>query len=254
MGNLKVDIIPCLSDNYSYIVSDGNQALVIDPSESKPIINFLEKNNLELKFVLNTHHHFDHVGGNLELKNKYNILIAGNANDKERIPGIDILLNENEKFNFNMNSIEIINVPGHTSECIAFYIKNENIIFTGDSIFSLGCGRLFEGSPQQMWNSICKIKRLPNNTKIYCGHEYTHSNLNFCLEHDPNNTHLKDKKIDIEKKLNSKQPTIPSTIADEIKTNIFLRCDDSKIKHGLGLKDSPDVEVFSKLRDLKDSF
>ena len=118
----------------------------------------------------------------------------------------------------------------------------------------MGCGRIFEGTHEEMFHSLNKIKNLPPDTKIYCGHEYTNSNLNFCLKHDPKNTHLKDKKIDIEKKLNSNQPTIPSTIADEIKMNIFLRCDDPEIKHGLGLKDSTDVEVFSKLRDLKDSF
>ena len=113
---------------------------------------------------------------------------------------------------------------------------------------------MFEGTHEEMFNSLNKIKNLPPDTKIYCGHEYTNSNLSFCLEYDPKNTHLKNKKIDIEKKLSSNQPTIPSTIADEIKTNIFLRCDDPEIKHSLGLKDSSDVEVFSKLRDLKDSF
>ena len=253
MGNLKVDIIPCLSDNYSYIVSDGNQALVIDPSESKPIINFLEKNNLELKFVLNTHHHFDHVGGNLELKNKYNILIAGNANDKERIPGIDILLNENEKLNFNMNSIEIINVPGHTSECIAFYIKNENIIFTGDSIFSLGCGRLFEGSPQQMWNSICKIKRLPNNTKIYCGHEYTMSNAKF-IQSINNNTQIKLKINEIEDLRAKDIPTIPTTVGDEKELNIFFQADQDNIKSLLSKDFLTDEEAFKIMRSAKDVF
>ena len=164
------------------------------------------------------------------------------------------MLEENQKHKIGNLEFQVIYIQGHTKDHIAFYFKKEKIAFTGDTLFSLGCGRVFEGTHEEMFNSLNKIKNLPPDTKIYCGHEYTHSNLNFCLEHDPNNTHLKDKKIDIEKKLNSKQPTIPSTIADEIKTNIFLRCDDPEIKQGLGLKDSSDVEVFSKLRDLKDSF
>ena len=125
MKDFNINIIPCLNDNYSYVISVGKDALVIDPSESKPIINFIEKNNLELKFILNTHHHFDHVGGNLELKDKYNLLIAGNENDKKRIPGIDIFLNETEKFVFNSHEFQVINTPGHTSDCISFYVKSK---------------------------------------------------------------------------------------------------------------------------------
>ena len=250
-----IEIIPCLSDNYSYLIFEKttNTISIIDPSEFNACDQVIRKYK-KLDYILNTHHHADHVGANLELKKKYNSKILGSNSDKNRIPGIDILLEENQKHKIGNLEFEVIFIPGHTKGHIAFYFKKEKIAFTGDTLFSLGCGRVFEGTHEEMFNSLNKIKNLPPDTKIYCGHEYTHSNLNFCLEHDPNNTHLKDKKIDIEKKLNSKQPTIPSTIADEIKTNIFLRCDDSEIKHGLGLKDSPDVEVFSKLRDLKDSF
>ena len=164
------------------------------------------------------------------------------------------MLEENQKHKIGNLEFKVIFIPGHTKGHIAFFFEKEKIAFTGDTLFSLGCGRVFEGTHEEMFNSLNKIKNLPPDTKVYCGHEYTKSNLNFCLEYDPNNTHLKDKKIDIDKKLSSNQPTIPSTIADEIKTNIFLRCNDPEIKHRLGLKDSSDVEVFSKLRDLKDSF
>lgn len=250
-----VEIIPCLSDNYSYLIHEKETGTVsiVDPSEFNACNKIINKYK-KLDFILNTHHHADHVGANLELKKKYNSKILGSSSDKNRIPGIDISLEENQKHKIGNLEFEVIFIPGHTKGHIAFFFKKEKIAFTGDTLFSLGCGRVFEGTHEEMFNSLNKIKNLPPDTKIYCGHEYTNSNLNFCLKYDPKNTHLKDKKIDIEKKLNSNQPTIPSTIADEIKTNIFLRCNDPEIKHGLGLKDSSDVEVFSKLRDLKDSF
>ena len=250
-----IDIIPCLSDNFSYLIHDkeSDKISIVDPAEYKACDNVIKKYK-KLDFILNTHHHADHVDGNLELKKKYNSKILGFELDKDRIPGIDILLKEGQKHKIGELEFEVIFVPGHTRGHVAFFFFKEKIVFTGDTLFSLGCGRVFEGTHEEMFNSLNKIKNLPLDTKIYCGHEYTNSNLNFCLKHDPKNIYLKDKKIDIEKKLNSNQPTIPSTIADEIKTNIFLRCDDPEIKQSLGLKDSSDVEVFSKLRDLKDSF
>ena len=250
-----VEIIRCLSDNYSYVIyeKETNTVSIVDPSEFEACDKVLNKYK-KLDFILNTHHHADHVGANLELKKKYNSKILGSSSDKNRIPGIDISLEENQKHKIGNLEFEVIFIPGHTKGHIAFFFKKEKIAFTGDTLFSLGCGRVFEGTYEEMFNSLNKIKNLPPDTKIYCGHEYTNSNLNFCLKYDPKNTHLKNKKIDIEQKLSSNQPTIPSTIADEIKTNIFLRCDDSEIKQSLGLKESSDVEVFSKLRDLKDSF
>ena len=250
-----VEIIPCLSDNYSYLIyeKETNTVSIIDPSEFEACDKIIKKYK-KLDYIFNTHHHADHVDGNLKLKDKYNSKILGFYLDKDRIPGINILLKENKKHKIGNLDFEVIFTPGHTKGHVAFFFTKEKVIFTGDTLFSLGCGRVFEGTHEEMFNSLNKIKNLPLDTKIYCGHEYTNSNLNFCLKHDPNNTHLKDKEIDIKKKLNSNHPTIPSTIADEIKTNIFLRCDDPEIKHGLGLKDSSDVEVFSKLRDLKDTF
>ena len=253
---MKVEIIKCLKDNFSYLLINekSNNACVVDPSEPDPIIDFIQKKNINLKYILNTHHHYDHVGGNNDLKKRYGSKIVGFKDDKDRIPKIDILVEDNQIWTYEDFESKIFHIPGHTSGHICFYFEKEKIAFTGDTLFSLGCGRVFEGTHEEMFNSLNKIKNLPPDTKVYCGHEYTKSNLNFCLEYDSNNPHLKDKKIDIDKKLSSNQPTIPSTIADEIKTNIFLRCNDPEIKHRLGLKDSSDVEVFSKLRDLKDSF
>ena len=169
-------------------------------------------------------HHADHVGANIELKKKYNCKILGSNSDKDRIPGIDIFLKENQKQKIGNLEFEVIFIPGHTKGHIAFFFRKEKIAFTGDTLFSLGCGRVFEGTHEEMFNSLNKIKNLPHDTKIYCGHEYTKTNLNFCLMYDATNTLLKEKQVDILKKLNSNQPTIPSTLSQEIETNIFLRC------------------------------
>ena len=250
-----IEIVPCLSDNYSYVIyeKETNTISIVDPAEFDACDKVINKYK-KLDFILNTHHHADHVGANLELKRKYNSKILGSDLDKKRIPGIDILLKENQKQKIGNLEFEVIYIPGHTKGHIAFFFNKEKVAFTGDTLFSLGCGRIFEGTHEEMFNSLNKIKNLPPDTKIYCGHEYTKSNLNFCLAYDTNNTFLKEREIDILKKLNSNKPTIPSTLDQEIKTNIFLRCNDPEIKYTLGLNDSSEVEVFSKLRDLKDTF
>ena len=239
---MKIQIIPCLQDNYAYLIIDEKKkiACVIDPSESDPIVNFLENNGIKLKFILNTHHHYDHVGGNQKLKKKYGAKVLGFKDDKERIPEIDILLSDKEIWKYENFEAKIIHIPGHTLGHICFYFAKENSAFTGDTLFSLGCGRLFEGTYSQMFNSLMKLKTLPKNTKIYCGHEYTKQNSTFCIAHDATNEKLKTKINDIEMKLRKGLPTIPSTIQDELDCNIFLK--------------SNNVETFSKLRDLKDNF
>tara|TARA_B100000945_G_C20300264_1_gene557687 strand:+ start:80 stop:838 length:759 start_codon:yes stop_codon:yes gene_type:complete len=250
-----VEIIPCLSDNYSYLIyeKETNTISVVDPSDFDACDKVIKKYN-KLDFILNTHHHADHVDGNLKLKKKYSSKVLGFNLDKDRIPGIDILLKENQKFKIGNLEFEVIFIPGHTSGHIAFYFKKERTVFTGDTLFSLGCGRVFEGSHKEMFESLIKIKNLPPETKVYCGHEYTKSNLKFCLKYDLKNVLLKEKAKVIEKKLENKLPTVPTTINEEIKTNIFLKCDDPIIKHNLNLEDASEDQIFSKLRDLKDSF
>ena len=239
---MKIEIIPCLNDNYSYIIIDqkNKNTCVVDPSESKPIINFLEKNNLQLNYILNTHHHYDHVGGNTELKKKYKAKIVGFTGDYKRIPEIDIMLKDGEIWKEDNFEAKIIHIPGHTTGHIAFYFFNEKIIFTGDTLFSLGCGKIFEGTYKEMFESLSKIKNLPEDTKIYCGHEYTLQNSKFCIKHDPQNQDLQNKITKINEKLKNNVPTIPSILKDEKECNIFLR--------------AKNVESFSKLRDLKDNF
>ena len=236
-----IEIIPCLSDNYSYLIheKETNTVSIVDPSEFKACDKAINKYK-KLDFILNTHHHTDHVGANLELKKKYNSKILGSASDKDRIPGIDVFLKENQIKRIGNLKFEVIFVPGHTKGHIAFFFNEEKVAFTGDTLFSLGCGRVFEGTHEDMYNSLSKFKSLPLSTKVYCGHEYTYNNSLFCIKYDSENIMLKKKIIEIEKKLRKKEPTIPTTIKDELECNIFLR--------------AKTLAEFSKLRDLKDNF
>ena len=241
-NKMRIEIIPCLQDNYSYLIIDesNNFACVVDPSESEPIINFLKNKNIKLKYILNTHHHYDHIGGNQELKKKYRSVVVGFKGDSKRIPEIDILLEDNQIWKAENFEAKIMHIPGHTSGHICFNFFKEKLVFTGDTLFSLGCGRIFEGSYEEMFESLNKIKLLPKETKIYCGHEYTLNNSKFCKKYDSENKDLQKKIEKIEKLRENGIPTIPSTLKEELDCNIFLR--------------AKDVKTFSKLRDFKDNF
>jgi len=253
---LKVEIVPCLQDNYSYIIKENSENLVgvVDPSEFEKIDNLISKKYKKLDFILNTHHHFDHVGGNIELKKKYDCKILGAKVDEKKIPGIDFLYEDSDEFKFGNTNFKIISVPGHTLGHIAFYSGKEKIIFTGDTLFSLGCGRIFEGTFKQMFGSLNKIKNLPKDTKIYCGHEYTKKNLEFCLNIDPTNKVLGKKLIWVNDRILKKLPTVPVSIESELNENVFLRCNNIEIKNNLAMKDSSEELIFQKLRALKDEF
>ena len=238
---MLVETIKCLEDNFSYVLIDKNKnACVVDPSEPDPIINFVEKNNINLKYILNTHHHYDHIGGNKEIKKRYNLKIVAFKNDLHRIPEVDISVDNNQIWSSESFKAKIIHIPGHTSGHICFFFENEKIAFTGDTLFSLGCGRIFEGTYEEMFNSLKKLKELPKETKIYFGHEYTLKNSEFCVFNDPDNLKLKEKVLKIKNNLNINSPTIPSVLDEELECNIFLKAED--------------IESFSKLRDLKDNF
>ncbi|MAK12855.1 MAG: hydroxyacylglutathione hydrolase [Candidatus Pelagibacter sp.] len=256
MSHLIVKIVKCLSNNYSYIIFNPNskKAIVIDPAEATPVMNEINKLSLELNYILITHHHEDHVGGNIELKNKLNCKIVGFSKDAVRIPGIDIKINNNEIFNFENEEIQLNFSPGHTNGHIFYYFKKNKLAFVGDVVFSLGCGRIFEGNTDEMYNSVMKIRSLPDETKIYCGHEYTESNLKFCLKYDENNYDLKKRANEVQKLRGNNLPTIPTTILDEKKSNIFFRCNNESIARKLELEGQPPIKVFKKLRELKDNF
>ena len=252
---MKIEIIKCLKDNYSYLIFDKktNTVSIVDPSEFEKCDQTIKK-YAKLDYILNTHHHFDHVDGNLKLKEKYNCKILGFEKDKDRIPGIDISLKDNVTFKIGDLEFNVIFVPGHTTGHIAFYFKKEKVLFSGDTLFSLGCGRVFEGSHKEMFLSLNKLKNLPEETKIYCGHEYTKKNLDFCIKYDIKNQLLKKKAQIINSNLRKNLPTIPTRLGEELKTNIFFRCSNKSVKQALNLEDSSDQEIFSKLRDLKDTF
>ena len=239
---MKIEIISCLQDNYSYLIINESKkiACVIDPSEPEPIIAFLEDKKIKLKFILNTHHHYDHVGGNKQLKKKYGAKVVGFKGDRKRIPEIDIILSDREVWKSDKFEAKIYHIPGHTLGHVCYHFFNQNILFTGDTLFSLGCGRIFEGTYEQMFLSLKLIKSFPKNTIIYCGHEYTLKNSDFCLKYDSRNTALKEKILSVKNYLNKGLSSMPTTLEDELICNIFLK--------------SEDIETFSKLRDLKDNF
>ena len=253
---LDITIISCLSDNYSYLIKDKKTNLVgiVDPSDFKQVDQEISRTYKKLDFILNTHHHSDHVDGNINLKKKYNSKVICSSYEGEKIPGADIKKSHGEQFNLGETDFKVIHVPGHTLGHIAFYSEKASVIFTGDTLFSLGCGRIFEGTFEQMFDSLEKIKNLSKNTMIYCGHEYTNNNGRFCISIDKDNKKLKDRIQDVKNKMGKKLPTLPVTLNDELETNIFLRCDDKRIKNNLNMSNSSELEVFKKLRNLKDKF
>ena len=224
------------------------------PQNPLRLLLFLKKKNLKLNYILNTHHHHDHIGGNYELKKLYNAKVVGFVGDKHRIPGIDITLEDNAKWIFGESSVKILHIPGHTLGHICFFFENEKIAFTGDTLFSLGCGRIFEGDHKQLLTSLNKIKKLPKNTKIYSGHEYSYRNAEFCMKYDNDNIDLKKKFEKIKQLRSNNLPTLPTVLEDELKSNIFLRCDQNDLKTKLNMKNQDDYKVFRKIRDLKDNF
>ena len=190
----------------------------------------------------------------MDLKEKYNSKIICSSYDKNKIPGADIKKSDGDHFSLGETAFKIIHIPGHTLGHIAFYSEKANVIFTGDTLFSLGCGRIFEGTFEQMFGSLERIKNLSKNTMVYCGHEYTNKNGQFCISIDKNNAKLRNRIEDVKNKTQKKLPTLPITLGEELETNIFLRCDDKKIKNNLKMNNSSKLEVFTKLRKLKDQF
>ncbi len=225
---LTIDLIPCLSDNYAYLLRDDQGAVgVVDPSEPGPVQAVLERLGLKLTHIFNTHHHFDHTGGNLDLKAAHGATVIGPRADAHRIPGIDIGVGEGDRVGFGALEAEIYEIPAHTSGHIAFHFLADKAVFTGDTLFAMGCGRLFEGTPADMFAAMIKLAALPGDTRVYCGHEYTESNGRFALTVEPDNTDLMTRMADVRRMRAAGLPTIPSTIALERATNPFMRARDA---------------------------
>ena len=252
--SLTVTLVPCLKDNYAYLLADRDAGLcaVVDPSEPGPVKAALAKSGLKLTHILNTHHHWDHTGGNEALKAEFGAIVVGPGKDRDRIPGIDEDVSEDTGWTFGPHRARILEVPAHTKGAITFVFGD--IAFTGDTLFAMGCGRLFEGDPPMMWNSLSKLMTLPGDTKIYCGHEYTLSNGRFALTLEPNNADLKARMREVEAARAKNEPTVPSTMELEKKTNPFLRPNSPELRRSLGMENASDVEVFGETRKRKDSF
>ena len=238
---VQIEIVPCLSDNYAYLMKEGEHCAVLDPSEAAPVKAALERLGWHPGFILNTHHHNDHVGGNLALKEFYGAKVVGPGKDKARIPGIDIGVDEQSGWSFAGRPVRILEVPGHTRGAITFVIGDD--AFTGDTLFAMGCGRLFEGDPPMMWASLSKLMTLPDTTRIYCGHEYTESNGRFALTIEPGNAALTTRMAEVKALRAQKRPTIPSTMGREKQTNPFLRPGSAEIRQRLDMESVSDIEL-----------
>jgi hydroxyacylglutathione hydrolase len=257
-GTMEVVRVPALNDNYVWILHEPQNGLtaVVDPAEVPPVNAALQQRGWTLNYILNTHHHFDHTGGNLELKKQYKGLqIVGPRADASRIPGIDIQLGDGDTWRFGNLQARVFDTPGHTRGHITFWFPEAKALFPGDTLFALGCGRLFEGHPEMMWTSLSKLLPLPRDTLVYCAHEYTQSNARFAVHIDPSNTVLAARKQAIDDARSKGEATVPSLFGEELDTNPFLRPSDSGIRASVKADSSiPDHEVFGRVRAAKDGF
>jgi hydroxyacylglutathione hydrolase len=256
MAKLEIHQFPCLNDNYGYLVHEPSSGATaaIDTPEVKPILAALAEKGWTLTHILNTHHHFDHAGGNAELKAKTGCTVIGPKGEKDLIPGIDRAVGEGDIVELGAARARVIEVPGHTRGHIAYSFDQEHVAFVGDTLFALGCGRLFEGTAQQMWSSLGKLMELPDDTVVYCAHEYTQANARFALSVEPDNAALAARAKEIDEKRARGEWTVPTTIGIEKRTNPFLRAASPDLRRVLGLEAAPDVDVFAETRKRKDNF
>lgn len=248
--------IPVLNDNYIYMLHDSVslETAVIDPALEQPVLDVLAEKGWQLSFILNTHHHWDHVGANLALKQHTGCKVIAAASDRERIPGIDVGVEQGDVFSLGQHQALVLVTPGHTSGHVVYYFAGDQALFCGDTLFVMGCGRLFEGTPGQMYKSLQTLKALPPSTRVYCTHEYTLANAEFALSVEPDNSDLQQKFLAVAELRAINKPTVPSTIAEEIATNPFFRVDSINIQKELGLVGAAADVVFAALRQRKDSF
>jgi len=253
---INIEPIEAFSDNYIWLLTTNEGSIVIDPGESSNVINYLDNNQLDLNAIFITHHHFDHTGGIDEITSYYPVNVYGPINNVETI---NKRLKDGDRVSIIGIDFEIIEIPGHTLDHIAYFSENNGnpILFCGDTLFAAGCGRVFEGTFEQMYESIIKLKNLPINTKIYCGHEYTLSNLEFAKEAEPFNQDTLSRYNNVLKLREKGTPSIPSLLSTELKTNPFLRCDNKEVQENISTKfktTKESKEIFKALRLWKDNF
>ncbi len=253
---LTVLQLPVLNDNYIYLLHDpvSAETAVVDPAVAQPVLDVLEQKGWRLTYILNTHHHSDHVGGNSELKQKTGCIVIAALSDQPRIPGFDRGVVDGDVITLGRHSAKILSTPGHTSGHIVYHFADDNLLFCGDTLFVMGCGRLFEGTAEQMWQSLQKLKALPESTQLYCAHEYSQANGRFALTVEPDNRQLQQRMEMINQLRAQHLPTVPSTIEQELATNPFFREDSSALQKTIHKINNRPVDVFTEIRLLKDRF
>jgi hydroxyacylglutathione hydrolase len=255
MAKLVIRQIQALKDNYVYLLHEAESGVtgVVDPSEAAPVFKALGETGWRLTHILNTHHHHDHTGGNTELKAASNAIVVGPRADSDRIPLIDVAVGEGETYAMGGAAARVFDVPGHTRGHIAFWFSESDALFCGDTLFLMGCGRLFEGTPAQMWGSLGKLRALPPQTRVYCGHEYTQANARFALSVEPQNAALVARARAVDAVRAEGRSTVPGTMADELATNPFLRADVPSLQATAGTPGDP-IATFAIIRQRKDKF
>lgn len=250
---VDIRLVPCLSDNYAVILHDGDVTVLIDAPEAAPIEKALDAEGWKLSHILITHHHSDHVDGIPALKKKYGARVIGPRDDGE-IPMIDEKVGDGDKVSLGGMTARVLETPGHTAGHIVYIFDKENLLFAADTLFVLGCGRAFEKPAAVLWQSLLKLRHLPGDMKLYCGHEYTLGNARFAVTVDPKNTALKERLAAIEAARAAGKPTVPSTLAEEYATNPFMRADSPDVAEAVGMKGADPAAVFTELRERKNNF
>lgn len=253
---LKIVTVPCLSDNYAFLLHDpvsGCTALV-DAPEASPIQAELDHRGWRLRDILITHHHADHIDGVEALRAASGARVIGAAADAHRLPQLDLQVRDGDSIEVCGETVHVLDVSGHTVGHVAFHFPGSTAAFTADSLMALGCGRVFEGTMAQMWNSLCKLAALPPETQIFSGHEYTLTNANFAVTIEPGNAALISRRAAVERDRATGKPTVPSLLSDELATNPFLRASQPEVKSAMGMAEAADSEVFAEIRRWKDRF
>ncbi len=256
MASLEIEVLPALNDNYIHLLHEtaSGTVAVVDPGTADPVVDVLKARGWTLDIILLTHHHHDHIGGAAELRRLYRAVTVGPDAEARRITMLDRGVIEGDTVEVGTAVAQVIATPGHTRGHIAYWFPQERALFCGDTLFALGCGRLFEGTPQQMWDSLQKLRALPDDTRVYCGHEYTQSNARFALTIEPGNADLQARARGVVETRRRGEPTIPSLLGDEKRTNPFLRADQPELHAAAGLPGGDPVGAFAAVRSRKDAF
>ena len=255
MATLECFLFPCLSDNYGVLIHDpeSEQTASIDAPDADAVIAALEEKGWSLTHILCTHHHADHTQGIAALKKKYECTVIGPRGESERATDLDVIVGEGDTIAIGGDMATIFETPGHTLDHIAYWFKENGLLFAGDTLFAMGCGRVFEGTYDQMWSSLSKLAELPPETRVYCGHEYTLSNARFAVTVDPSNEALAERLTEVEALREEGKPTIPTTIEKELATNPFLRATEPSLQASLGMEGADPSAVFAEVRRRKDA-